>query len=107
MSLNTKITKWQIVLCVCLGMTGCVVSSQPTSTLDAYDPRNNIPLLQASSRNTELATSTNMESAASGGAFKTLSVQAQKLRELKVLKDEGVLTQKEYDTKKTEILKSM
>lgn len=35
------------------------------------------------------------------------SPSAQKLRELKTLKDEGVITQKEYDTKKAALIKSM
>jgi len=35
------------------------------------------------------------------------SPTAQKLRELKTLKDEGVLTQKEYDAKKAAVLKGM
>lgn len=35
------------------------------------------------------------------------SPSAQKLRELKTLKDEGVITQKEYDTKKAALIKTM
>lgn len=35
------------------------------------------------------------------------SPTAQKLRELKTLKDEGVITQKEYDAKKSAVLKGM
>ncbi|WP_396189690.1 SHOCT domain-containing protein [Flavobacterium sp.] len=35
------------------------------------------------------------------------SPTAQKLRELKTLKDEGVITQKEYDAKKAAVLKGM
>lgn len=35
------------------------------------------------------------------------SPSAQKLRELKTLKDEGIITQKEYDTKKAALIKSM
>lgn len=35
------------------------------------------------------------------------SPSAQKLRELKTLKDEGIITQKEYDTKKAALIKNM
>ena len=35
------------------------------------------------------------------------SPTSQKLRELKILKDEGVITQKEYDSKKAAVLKGM
>lgn len=37
----------------------------------------------------------------------TTSPSAQKLRELKTLKDEGIITQKEYDAKKAALIKTM
>ncbi len=89
-----------------------------TQTMDDNDPRNNIPLLQASNRtsgvnvaNSDVRTSTQQVPSSSAGiVFASGSGSnpgTQKLREIKALKDEGILTQKEYDAKKAEILKGM
>lgn len=89
-----------------------------TQTMDEYDPRNNIPLLQAGTRtsgvnvtadpypSTQQLKSNNSVLSFSNASNVTSPV-SQKLRELKVLRDEGVLTQKEYDLKKAELLKTM
>lgn len=93
--------------CVALSISvlvGCVTTSQQSSTMDEYDPRNNIPLLQAATK------SVPNQAAASSGVAKTAQPTStnamQKLRELKTLRDEGVLSQKEYEAKKAEILKN-
>lgn len=89
-----------------------------TQTMDDYDPRNNIPLLQAGTRTSGVnvpqsdarANSAQASGSTSGLVFSNGSGSnpgAQKLRDLKTLKDEGIVTQKEYDAKKAEILKSM
>jgi len=89
-----------------------------TQTMDDNDPRNNIPLMQASTRTsgvnvTPPVTSTavpQVPSSSAGIVFATgvgSNPSAQKLREIKALKEEGILTQKEYDAKKAEILKGM
>lgn len=89
-----------------------------TQTMDEYDPRNNIPLLQAGTRTSGV----NVPQQASPGAQKnqqgsnaglvfsrgaSTTPSVQKIRDLKALRDEGILTQKEYDQKKAEILKGM
>lgn len=91
---------------------------QNTQTMDDYDPRNNIPLLQAGTRSSGVNVPQKLvqekpqgsQSKGSDLVFTTGSTSnpaAQKLREIKALKDEGILTQKEYDSKKAEILKGM
>lgn len=91
---------------------------QNTQTMDEYDPRNNIPLLQAGTRTSGVNVPKNdtregapsSKNSGSGLTFangSTSNSNAQKMREIKALRDEGILTQKEYEAKKTEILKSM
>lgn len=85
--------------------------------LDEYDPRNTIPLLPAATRSsgvnvapTGYSKGQEAQSQSSGVVFASGAASnpgAQKLREIKALKDEGILTQKEYDAKKAEILKGM
>lgn len=89
-----------------------------THTMDEYDPRNNIPLLQAGTRTSGVnvppvsaSTKGQLEQTQSTGIVFASGASsnpgAQKLREIKALKDEGILSQKEYDAKKAEILKGM
>lgn len=69
------------------------------------NPDGSIP--DASSQDQSFQTAQNQSS---GGLVFDQTVQsptAQKLRELKLLKDEGVISQKEYDTKKAAVLKGM
>lgn len=97
--------------------TGCSTKNQSATMMDSYDPRNNIPLLQAATRTSgvnvipaENRASAQKETESAGLTFAVTSnssSSAQKLREIKALRDEGVLTQKEYETKKAEILKAM
>lgn len=87
--------------------------------IDEYDPRNGIPLVPAANRfsgvnvvhprgsmmgQDVLQPQSSSLPFASGGSSNS---EAQKLRDVKALKDEGVLTQKEYDAKKAQILKAM
>lgn len=89
-----------------------------TQTMDEYDPRNSIPLIQAGTRTSGVnvpqanvsGKSQVSQPQNSGIVFSSAGSSnpgTQKLREIKALRDEGILTQKEYDTKKTEILKGM
>lgn len=89
-----------------------------TQTMDDNDPRNNIPLLQAGTRTSGVNVAQNEtrvyappEPSSSSGLVFTKGNNSnpgtQKLRDIKALRDEGVLTQKEYEAKKAEILKSM
>lgn len=86
-------------------LTGCVTTSQQSATMDEYDPRNNIPLLQAATKSVP-APVISSESAGSPGPQQKPSTSMQKLRELKILRDEGVLSPKEYEAKKADVLKS-
>lgn len=87
--------------------------------MDEYDPRNSIPLVPAANRSSGvnviqphgsmmgqvvLQPQKSIVPSASGGSSNS---EAQKLRDIKALRDEGVLTQKEYDAKKAQILKAM
>ncbi len=74
--------------------------------MDEYDPRNNIPLLPAATKSQVKPSVNSQQSFVVAPVAKPPLSQAQKLRELKMLRDEGVLTQKEYEVKKTELLKS-
>ena len=106
--MNSTNQRQIIGLCLVVGVAGCVTTNQSAGMMDPYDPRNNSPLLQAATRTSGAnvpqketrATSTNTSGTTSSSA-------SQKLRDIKALRDEGILTQKEYEAKKAEILKSM
>ena len=83
---------------------GALAAASDQPVMDPYDPRNNIPLLQAATRTSGV----NVPVSSIQGTVAPVtnaSPNIQKLRDLKTLKDEGILTQKEYDSKKAEILK--
>lgn len=95
--------------CVALSigvLVGCVTTSQSSATMDEYDPRNNIPLLQAASKNMPSPAVSGPSNVPAKAPQPTSSNAMQKLRELKTLRDEGVLNQKEYEAKKADILKN-
>ena len=88
------------------GAAGCVTTNQSAGMMDPYDPRNNIPLVQASTRTSGVnVPQSNIQASAQQGMVSNSSLQ--KLRDLKMLRDEGLITSKDYDTKKSEILKGM
>ena len=87
-------------------LVGCVTASQQSSTMDEYDPRNNIPLLQAATKNTPSKVVVGTANLAVKAPQPTSTNAMQKLRELKTFRDEGVLSQKEYEGKKADVLKS-
>lgn len=101
-------TRNKLFLCPLLAIICCgaVAAASDQPVMDPYDPRNNIPLLQAATRTSgvNVPASSVQETVASST---NASPNIQKLRDIKTLKDEGILTQKEYDTKKAEILKGM
>lgn len=111
--MSSMSTRYLLGLFLVVGVAGCVTTNPRESMMDPYDPRNSIPLLPAATR----ASGANVPQAevkpsvASAGRViannDVPNPSAQKLREIKALKDEGILTQKEYDAKKSEILKGM
>ena len=85
---------------------GCVTTSQQSATMDEYDPRNNIPLLPAATKNIPSKAVAGNSSGVAKSEQQTSTNVMQKLRELKTLRDEGILSQKEYEAKKSEVLKN-
>ncbi len=86
--------------------SGAVAAASDQPVMDPYDPRNNIPLLQAATRTSGVNVPASSIQA-TVAPVTSASPDIQKLRDIKTLKDEGILTQKEYDSKKAEILKGM
>lgn len=63
--------------------------------------------IQTAQANTSATTTAGGLTFDQGPSSANQSPTSQKLRELKILKDEGVITQKEYDAKKSAVLKGM
>lgn len=63
--------------------------------------------IQTAQANTSATTTAGGLTFEQGPSSANQSPTSQKLRELKILKDEGVITQKEYDAKKSAVLKGM